>query len=71
MTNELKPCPFCGGDAHFNEHTNKHSNAKYIVVRCELCESQTKPFYFGDDGEDLAYKKAASTWNRRYHSYEE
>ncbi len=49
---DLKPCPFCGGDAQIEE-TNEEDNAYY--VHCTLC---------GADGPVLEDKiKAMKSWN--------
>ena len=66
--NELKPCPFCGGEAEFKtelvgpgffESTSK----AYIYVRCKECHAETKaykesPYY-------SALEKAIEAWDRR------
>ena len=57
-SNELKPCPFCGGEA-------KVVKAKSAArIYCTKCLMDTRMFYptiFSDDVE----KKAIETWNRR------
>lgn len=56
MSTELKPCPFCGGEAE-----RKH--AGYIGeacerVRCAYCHVSTGRYRVRDGG-------AVATWNRR------
>lgn len=50
---ELKPCPFCGGEAAL--YTSE--NGEHGMVFCEDCEVET-PMYKGVDN-------AISAWNRR------
>ena len=52
---ELKPCPFCGGEAEEKEHRNCWEH--YFYVKCKNCCVMT-PFKFGEE-------KAIEAWNRR------
>lgn len=47
---ELKPCPFCGGEATVIECAS-------YCVRCNTCETESKWFPYG--------KEAIEAWNRR------
>ena len=51
MKDELKPCPFCGGDASSKEEY-------YWGVDCDLCPSS----YYGDF---LSEDEAIQAWNTR------
>lgn len=52
---ELKPCPFCGGEAkRSHQWTNSGSNP---VVRCKQCGAMTELCKTGDE--------AIGAWNRR------
>lgn len=51
MTEELKPCPFCGGKAEF-----ENDNGEWFVF-CEKCGSMTVPFE--------TKPEAKETWNNR------
>ncbi len=51
MTNELKPCPFCGGEA-----MKRVRSPTTCYIECAMCECGTK--YEADHD-------AARTWNRR------
>ena len=51
MSNELKPCPFCGGD-------NKHSDDCYIQM---LVEYVRRTRFLEQDDE----KKLEEAWNTR------
>lgn len=52
MTNELKPCPFCGGDAILCE------NFDYAYVYCKDCGCQT-------DESRATANEAVDDWNTR------
>lgn len=54
MNERLKPCPFCGGVAHFDEYGY---GEKHRFVECSKC---------GAKSEICAeFKTAARKWNRR------
>ena len=58
-TPDLKPCPFCGGEA-----TLMYSlNGKESYVKCYGCEVSTT-MYKGIDQEN-SEKAAVMAWNRR------
>ncbi|MBR1533378.1 MAG: Lar family restriction alleviation protein [Ruminococcus sp.] len=65
---ELKPCPFCGGDA---SKWRKYGKYGYLsLIRCEICDACSKAFrYYGDEEDinwsDGGFKKAVAAWNRR------
>lgn len=52
---ELKPCPFCGGDAEMQQ--GKHQGLRIFYVSCFGCGART----------DLEYAEefAADLWNER------
>lgn len=63
---ELKPCPFCGGQAHIAQYVGefvrnaKHSRTEHYnayCIECEQCGIQTLP----DTIENLIH-----FWNTRY-----
>lgn len=49
---ELKPCPFCGGEAYISDD----SDAMYMV-HCYECKAELGYFKSGDE--------AVKKWNRR------
>lgn len=67
MQEELKPCPFCGGNASvwgaFSVGPGKKLE-KY--VRCDECGARSDMFfvYIGSN-PDAVVKKAVKAWNRR------
>lgn len=58
---ELKPCPFCGGEAKlFN---NKSLSNDFCWVECTVCKSRTVNVY--EDLKYCTYDQAAELWNAR------
>lgn len=55
--NELKPCPFCGGEGVVQEHVFHGYSSTYGVV-CFDCCAETKQFFTDK-------KVAIRAWNRR------
>lgn len=62
---ELKPCPFCGGEAKIATTVSKSVPSKpRCYVYCEKCFTATQ--YFNDEKYDGGFiDKAAEAWNRR------
>ena len=54
MTNDLRPCPFCGGDA--KEFTGEDAAPHRWTVECDSCGAHV--------GSDTRHK-ARAKWNRR------
>lgn len=51
MTEELKPCPFCSGQAHMEEYITE------IFVKCESCPARMGGFKNSSDADQI--------WNKR------
>lgn len=75
---ELKPCPFCGGDAIFvlvtSPYILKRYRGKYVIAGCKGCKISTQMYFannkrrspiLNEIGVENAKKKAAEDWNRR------
>lgn len=60
MSNTLKPCPFCGGDAIEYFHNGKDYCTAHIL--CKVCGASTKP-YVGTKG--YVVQATRFEWNRR------
>lgn len=56
MSDELKPCPFCGGDAEIRE------GEEMAYVQCLRMSMHKAIFY---DGDNNAAAEVAEQWNRR------
>ena len=57
---QLKPCPFCGGGAIFEEYAY-NTDGRIICVRCGATSSNE---WCDSSGKDWKVK-AAEKWNRR------
>lgn len=61
MGNELKPCPFCGGEAEYAHLKKRYSRLLGIYypqyIRCQVC-SATSPVKVTSESARIA-------WNRR------
>ena len=55
---ELKPCPFCGGEALVDMHYHSpHGSIKLFYVICRMCLATTR--------KELREDKAIEIWNTR------
>ena len=75
--NELKPCPFCGGQAEFVTNTSGYKNCDRIIgfsIRCKKCKTEYPKRYelrisLGSKGQietDIDQREqAVSDWNKR------
>ena len=61
MANELKPCPFCGGEAampyYYDPFDGYQGNCGRYVIRCKECSAQI---------QNQNRNKAFEEWNRRW-----
>ena len=65
---ELKPCPFCGGEANIikNEHPRLHRPIKNGLYHVECCECNVMIGYDTDYGGQFDTKEEAiKAWNKR------
>ena len=67
MTPDLKPCPFCGGEAYL---MLKDKNCWYVT--CDSCSASSEGYIPSDvypwsayDAIQDAVNKAVEAWNRR------
>lgn len=63
----LKRCPFCGGEAEAVYRYNRYKRVWFSFVRCTIC-SATGHSYAQDtapDDDDPVWEKVAGAWNMR------
>ena len=64
---ELKPCPFCGGEAEYIERGNEHIGLKETSIRCKSCNTtQVHKWIKYKFDFEFVHKKTIEAWNRRY-----
>ena len=56
MSEELKPCPFCGGEGYLNDITYLDEKTRYYIM-CTKCKAST--------GLQKSKKAAINIWNTR------
>ena len=54
---ELKCCPFCGGEAEIYYHPREDEGLYAVYIFCKHCDASSRPF--------LNEKIAIEAWNRR------
>ena len=73
MTEKLKPCPFCGGEARLQKRERvfiegKTTRASY--VRCLRCNARTERIPYEKFGKSNysseAHVEAVAAWNKRF-----
>lgn len=61
MTDILKPCPFCGGEALLHEFrtyvSDRHRMETKYYIECRKCGVEQRNY--------ISDKEAANDWNRR------
>lgn len=57
MPIELKPCPFCGGEAHIVIRHNEDLSWVRYYVACRRCDTRT--------GRRKTSELVSKAWNRR------
>lgn len=63
---ELKPCPFCGGEAEYKERGNEYSGITETSVICKkCCARQIHKWRHYKFRFDFVRSKTIDTWNRR------
>lgn len=71
MSAELKPCPFCGGQAKSRRETldERYAYADVVEVQCNACDASvsatgdtSKPGYADNSTTE---KRAIAKWNSR------
>lgn len=69
MSNKLKKCPFCGGEAKlFQTPLNCKDKRIIYVVACSNCRLQTREIEANQSDDKFAIKSVVKLWNLRYNS---
>ena len=61
MTQKLKPCPFCNGEAEDD------SCGAFVFIRCKKCHARTSDRHVNRGG----YESALLEWNTRHEAKRE
>ena len=65
MANELKPCPFCGGNSiSFRSTPDMDTDGKFHCVSCNECGAKSRE-KFAMDACPLFYEELRNQWNTR------
>lgn len=66
QTNELKPCPFCGGAASIRHEPDVDALGNYAYVECSKCSASSAHRYasYGNDCPQR-YREVKGDWNTR------
>ena len=69
---DLKPCPFCGGEAYLEKSHRAFiagATSKVSFVRCKKCNARSGRFEISSFGHSSysarSEQKAIEAWNRR------
>lgn len=68
MTMELKPCPFCGGEAKlkFGFPRQQKQGLKQAFVQCKVCKAKTVTnFQLPYESWEFVKTFVVNAWNRR------
>ena len=72
MIYQLRPCPFCGGEAFLERNQRaiiKGEKQRVSLVKCMSCHARSERFLISDFGHSSVSKEAeqhaVDAWNRR------
>ena len=64
MSDELKPCPFCGGEPEIRYQGNDYTKSRKITIRCPKCRIERRDAAIKNNFEWLE-RIAIGHWNTR------
>ena len=64
MSDKLKPCPFCDGEAEMKRAGNEHTKKRSITIKCTKCRVKRIDATIRYDFRWLE-SIATKAWNRR------
>ena len=64
MTEKLKPCPHCGGEAVYEHVTFRNPDQNRCAIVCEGCGAYGGPAL--GSNRDFVEVKARELWNKRF-----
>jgi len=63
---ELKPCPFCGGEASINKDYDLDGYGRFDSVKCRKCGAKSREIYARvGNGCPVHYATVRDAWNTR------
>lgn len=67
MMSNLKPCPFCGGEARISTEWDTDGFGSFHSVKCGKCGAESAK-HFASSGNDCPqhYAEVRSDWNQRH-----
>lgn len=65
MSEELKPCPFCGGPADIR-HSHDEDGCYWAAVKCRKCGASTRGKWASNRSDTcpIFYGEVRDEWNR-------
>ena len=61
---ELKPCPFCGGEASISKDHDPDGNGAFYAVKCRKCRAKS-PEIYAVETCNIHFAQVRDAWNRR------
>jgi Lar family restriction alleviation protein len=66
MSEDLKPCPFCGGRGRITKDADPDFTGYFIAVKCNDCGATSRQKYFSNGNDcPLTYQECRDEWNTR------
>ena len=61
---ELKPCPFCGGNASISKDHDPDGNGAFYAIKCRKCRAKSSEIYAVETCS-IHFAQVRDAWNRR------